>query len=165
MKKLLLILGSHLFHPQYFPRHEGRGDLTHENPLGLSKAPLPVVFMREDPGLATRHRFHKQKLFFCFATMRAYAQELQGYGYSVHYESYGSHPDQAYLEALSDFLNEHPSIEEVIHFEVEDPFFHQQLSAFFQNRPQLKETTWSSPCFCLLPLRCFKLSKKLKSLS
>lgn len=70
MKPLVVVLGDQLF--------EGLPGLPVDAP----------IFMREDPGLATRVRHHKQKVVFFFAAMRHFATDLAASGRTVVYEEY-----------------------------------------------------------------------------
>ncbi len=81
--------------------------------------------MREDRGLCTRFRFHKQKLVFFLSAMRHHANELRDAGFDLHYEKLGTGGDD-YLASLKDYLKKQ-KIKELLVYEVEDKFFETDL--------------------------------------
>lgn len=107
MKKALLILGNQLF------------DLSKK--ITKEKRSEYIVFMREEKELCTYFQFHKQKILFFFLAMRAYANELETFGFTVHYEKFGDH-SETYETKFLRFLSAN-SISEVHFFEIEDHFF------------------------------------------
>ncbi len=125
---LLLILGNQLFDPKPF---EG-------------KKKDHVVFMREDRELCTHFKYHKHKIIFFLAAMRAYAQELRSYGFLVHYQKLGEDP-LSFEGALKRFMRQN-EIEKICHFEIEDKFFAQRISQLAQEK-NLPQEVWPSPMF------------------
>ena len=84
---MLVILGNQLFPLQHLPP---------------SSVP---VFMAEDLGLCTYEKHHQQKIVLFLAAMRAYADELRGAGYDVHYQQLDvsdTQPYEAKLQAAID---------------------------------------------------------------
>jgi deoxyribodipyrimidine photolyase-related protein len=132
MKSIVIVLGNQLFSP------------------ALLKARLGIdwrdssIFMREDRGLCTFTRHHKQKILFFLASMRSYAHELREAGFSVHYEFFGQ--DQlTYVQSLTQFISEN-KIELITHFEVEDHFFEDQLDQALKSLP-VSRRILNSPMF------------------
>lgn len=108
--RAFLILGNQLFDPGLVRQR-----------IGLE---VPV-YMREDCGLCTYFRFHKHKIIFFLAAMRAYADELRASGIEVHYEelSPDTHPFEDHLVAWL----KSKGITLLSCFEIEDKFFETRL--------------------------------------
>lgn len=131
--RLLLILGNQLFPPRY-----------------ARDAGAHAVFMAEDQGLCTYVKHHKLKLVLFLAAMRSHADALRDAGYTVHYETLDGQqegPDApSYEQKLADYIDAHPSIETLVHFEVEDKFFEHRL-AIFVGKHGLSRDILPSPMF------------------
>jgi deoxyribodipyrimidine photolyase-related protein len=87
--------------------------------------------MREDFELCTYFKFHKHKIIFFLSAMRAYAEELKGAGFQVHYEKIDeekkfSKSSGEYERALTRFLKE-KNISQVLCFQIEDRFFEKRI--------------------------------------
>ena len=108
--------------------------------------------MREDFGLCTYVRHHKQKILFFLSAMRSYANELRDAGFEVHYETLGS-DSLNYTEALNRFVEDN-QIQRIYHFEIEDSFFEQELGQSLKKTDLVREV-WESPMF-LTPREIFK---------
>ena len=128
---LILILGNHLFAPDRLARH-------------LKPGPNVIVFMREDRGLCTHYRYHKHKLIFFLAAMRAQVEELRDFGYTVHYEELGTNPGP-YEDALFKFVTKH-KVTHVHTFEIEDKFFESRLNLRAASAG-LPLMIWNTPMF------------------
>lgn len=131
--RLLLVLGN-----QLFPASERRGiDARH-------------VFMAEDQGLCTYVRHHKLKIVLFLSAMRSYADDLIKAGFLVHYDRLDDQPvgktSLTYEDKLAAYLDEHPNIDEMVHFEIEDKFFEQRIIEFCDRRG-LERTEHKSPMF------------------
>lgn len=126
----LLILGNHLFPPAGFDEYDD----------------LPV-FMAEDVGLCTYVRHHQQKLVLFLAAMREYADDLRERGFAVDYRALAPEPgdDPAYEDKLGQFVSKH-SIDELLHFEIEDHFFDNRIATFCEERG-IRRTVIDSPMF------------------
>jgi deoxyribodipyrimidine photolyase-related protein len=133
LKTLVLVLGNQLFDPGLMKkRMKARSDFT--------------VFMREDRELCTYFRFHKQKIIFFLAAMRAFRQELQELKIKVHYEELpGSTQSDSFEESLSDFISKN-KIGRICFFEIEDKFFEARLIKLFSELG-LETEIWPSPMF------------------
>lgn len=133
---VVLILGNQLFDPKYFETREISSQNT-------------VFFMREDRELASYFKFHKHKIIFFFAAMRAYRDELKARGYKVHYEEFQSQnpstKKMSFEDALENFISEH-KIESAFAFEIEDKFFEKRIFALFE-KINLPFLVWQSPMF------------------
>lgn len=110
--RLLLVLGNQLFSPEHFSK---------VHPPGKNS----WVFMREDAELCTYYKFHKHKIVFFLAAMRAYAEELRKKGYQVHYEELDPKSGK-YEKSLAQFCQE-KKVSELLSFEIEDKFFETRL--------------------------------------
>lgn len=130
MKKALLVLGNQLFDLDAIIPEDKRSEY--------------IVFICEDKELCTYFQFHKQKILFFFLAMRAYAEELRGLGFLVHYEPLDVNSD-SYEVKLSNFLlNE--SIAELHYFEIEDRFFEKRILSLLQ-KANVKGIEHRSPMF------------------
>ncbi|MEM9414321.1 MAG: cryptochrome/photolyase family protein [Planctomycetota bacterium] len=131
--RLLLILGSHLFAPAL-----------------AREAGADRVFMAEDEGLCTYARHHKLKLVLFLAAMRSHADALRNAGFTVHYDTLDTQPAGAqapsYEQKLADYLDAHPGVETLVHYEVEDKFFEHRLATFAGKRGLAREIL-PSPLF------------------
>ena len=117
MKTGLLVLGNQLFDPRRLP-----------------KVAIDHVFMREDFELCTYYQFHKLKIYFFLAAMRAYAQEMRAYAqemraadHSVTYQELHPSP-QPYEIHLQKWLKEN-LIQKLLVHEIEDKFFEARIFA------------------------------------
>ena len=128
---LLMILGNQLFDPKNFKS------------LGLSQNET-WIFMREDRELASYYRFHKHKIIFFFAAMRAYRDELCELGYHVHYEELGS-SNLNYEQALLKWIKKH-RFQKIKTFEIEDKFFESRILTMFQEN-KVDYSVLSTPMF------------------
>ncbi|MEM9021696.1 MAG: cryptochrome/photolyase family protein [Planctomycetota bacterium] len=130
---LLLILGNQLF------------PLKH-----VREANTTRIFMAEDAGLCTYVKHHKLKLVLFLSAMRSYADHLRAAGGDVHYDRLDDQPHgskaPSYETKLANYLDQHDWIDELVHFEIEDKFFEQRISAFCQQRG-LQQTILPSPMF------------------
>lgn len=104
MKNLVLILGDQLFHD-------------------LPGMPSDAqIFMKEDWGLASRVRHHKQKIVLFFSAMRHFALEHRG----VHYVPLESGSTTPFIESLKAFFNAE-SFDQLWCYEPADLFFRKEL--------------------------------------
>ena len=100
MKNLILILGDQLFD-------------------GLPGMPPDAeIFMKEDWGLATRHRHHKQKLVLFFSAMRHFALARP----NVHYEPLNLEDRTPFLDCLTKHF-EDGEFTQIWAYEPADEFF------------------------------------------
>jgi deoxyribodipyrimidine photolyase-related protein len=124
------ILGNQLFAPAHLPPPDEVG----------------TIFMAEDRHLCTYVRHHQQKIVLFLAAMRHYAQALREAGYEVVYRRLDDEDgDESYVERLGACLDA-CGVDRVIHFEVEDRPFEQQLEEFFGTR-EVEVQTLASPMF------------------
>lgn len=133
---LILVLGNQLFNPKIY---------QHKNvdPKGA------IFFMREDAELASYYKFHKHKIIYFFAAMRAYRDELIFAGYQVHYEEF-KRPESGdcvgqYEMSLRQFIKK-KKISEVSLFEVEDKFFEKRILSLFADE-KVSVSVWPSLMF------------------
>ena len=133
---LILVLGNQLFDPKLLKKYQ----IDPKN---------SIIYMKEDTELASYFKFHKHKIIFFFAAMRSYREELQSYGYKVHYESLNVEGKSSifnnFENSLDKFINKF-KIESVFGFEIEDKFFEQRITNFFKSK-KIPLTIWQSPMF------------------
>ncbi len=108
--ELIIILGNQLFDPKKWPS---------------SLKGKKTIFMREDRELCTYYKFHKHKIIFFLAAMRAFKDELDQHGHNVHYEEL-SNDGLTYDESLIRFIKK-SKFKKVFIFETEDKFFEKRL--------------------------------------
>ncbi len=133
---LVVILGNQLFDPKVFKKKKWDPKKT-------------FFYLREDPELASYFKFHKHKIIFFFAAMRAYRDELISLGFNVHYEEFkkdsSGSDSHGYETALSKIISKH-KIRSATCFEIEDKFFETRLVNFFASK-NLDLTILTSPMF------------------
>jgi deoxyribodipyrimidine photolyase-related protein len=122
MPPLILLLGDQLFHGLPGMPQEGE------------------VWMREDWGLCTRVKHHKQKIVFFLAAMRAFASQLDR---PLHYQRLNPEDSRSFLNAL-------PPGREVWAYEPHDRFFSEELRAWAV-RAGARLTLVPSPSFLTRP--------------
>ncbi|MBT8084023.1 MAG: cryptochrome/photolyase family protein [Woeseia sp.] len=103
------------------------------------------VFMAEDRELCTTVRHHQQKLVLFLAAMREHASTLQDKGVTVEYEKLDTKDQRSYEDKLAEFVTNH-SINELLHFEIEDHFFEKRIAKFCEGH-DLKQVVIESPMF------------------
>ncbi|MFN3168083.1 MAG: cryptochrome/photolyase family protein [Phycisphaeraceae bacterium] len=117
----MLILGNQLF------------PTAHLRDLGVER-----VFMAEDQGLCTYVKHHKLKLVLFLAAMRSYADDLRDAGFDVHYARLDDQPKgskaPSYEHKLGDYLDANNTIDQLVHFEIEDKFFEHRVKTFAGKR-------------------------------
>ena len=110
MKKLFVILGNQLFHPE-----------------NLKKIGCNEVFMSEDYGLCTYEKHHKLKIYLFLCAMREYRDELERHNIKVHYYSLKDREkDETYFKFLKNFIRKQ-NVDEINFFEIEDKEFEKHI--------------------------------------
>ena len=104
--EILLILGNQLFPIEY-----------------IKKTKVKKIFIAEDFGLATNHKYHKLKIFMFLSSMRQYRDNLIKNGYEVYYHSieekdFKHQFDIKFLRIINKY-----NIKKVKYFEIEDHRF------------------------------------------
>jgi deoxyribodipyrimidine photolyase-related protein len=112
MTQALIILGDQLFPQEFYRSHQGK-----------------LVFMAEDYGLCTHFKYHKHKILFFLASMRAYAQELRKIGHKVHYHELD---ETSFEDKLKHFLKNN-KITHVTVGEINDKFFERHLQQLLKD--------------------------------
>ena len=113
--KLSIILGD-----QLFPVQTAQKSL-HKN-----------IFMAEAIDLAARYKFHKQKIYYCFSSMRHYSEELKDKKFKVHYQKFDPKKNSKYFEYLRIFVKKN-KVSEISLFEPADLFVTKALAKFCKN--------------------------------
>ncbi len=130
MKNVLLILGNQLF------------PLKH-----LESIKFDGIIMFEDLGLCEHFKYHKHKIIFFLSAMRHYRDELKASGHKVFYEPADTPAfSQSFETKLKSFLESHPSVKSISHFEIEDKFFESRITNFLKAN-QIQQHTVNSPMF------------------
>ncbi|MEO0732629.1 MAG: cryptochrome/photolyase family protein [Bacteroidota bacterium] len=117
--RLLLLLGD-----QLFPTVHDDFDLKNT-----------VVWMAEDHELCTHYRYHKHKLILFLSAMRSFAADLEEKGLSVTYSQLNTATlGQSYLDRLVTFLDNHPRIDTLLGYQIEDAFFAHRVTDLVAKR-------------------------------
>ncbi|MBT5644145.1 MAG: cryptochrome/photolyase family protein [Gammaproteobacteria bacterium] len=107
---LHITLGNHLFHPKY-----------------LKKVNPKSVFMREDIGLCTYQKHHKQKIILFLSAMRSYKDELEKIKIKVHYEYINKDKTTTYVISLINYIKKN-NVKTISIFEIEDKWFEKEIN-------------------------------------
>lgn len=129
-QKLALVLGNCLF-----PSHDS-----------LNPNEETLFFMAEDHGLCTHFKYHKHKLVLFLSAMRSHADTMREEHRIVYHPLSPQNKDLSFEDKLKQTLEAHPSISEIITYEIEDHFFEQRIRTFCHERG-LKLTIKDSPGF------------------
>ncbi len=128
--KLFFILGNQLFPLKYINRYKN----DH------------LFFMAEDLHLCTYEKHHKLKLVLFLSSMRSYLDELKKNKLKIEYSNIEDKEfDSDYTAKLKKIINS-KKIKEVTSFEVEDKFFEEKLTKFF-NSIKIKWNIIQTPMF------------------
>ena len=123
----LLTLGNQLFDPKK-----------------LASLDIQCAYLREDFELCTYFKFHKLKIFFFLAAMRAYAEELREFGLKVTYEELKPDNDP-YERHLIKWVKKN-SLKKIFVYEIEDKFFEKRIMAALE-AAQVEVVVLQSPMF------------------
>ena len=105
--KIFVVLGNHLFNPNFFSQYKD----DH------------IFYMAEDLGLCTYEKHHKQKILLFLSSMRSFCDELKEKNFEVIYKKIEDNDFELdYLEKLKIIITE-KKIETVSVFEIEDKPF------------------------------------------
>jgi deoxyribodipyrimidine photolyase-like uncharacterized protein len=83
--------------------------------------------MREDMGLCTYQKHHKQKIILFLSSMRSYKDELEEANYKVHYEYINIGITDTYIESLIKYIKSN-KVKRVSIFEIEDKWFEEEVN-------------------------------------
>ena len=128
--QLAVVLGN-----QLFPNHEG-----------LQPNEQTLFFMAEDVGLCTHFKYHKHKLMLFLSAMRSHAAEVEKQHALRYWHLTDENRSLSYEDKLAQTLDEHPDIQEIVTYVIEDKFFAERIRAFCQQRG-LTLTIVDSPLF------------------
>lgn len=117
-KKLAVVLGNCLF-----PEH-----------TALNPDAQTLFFMAEDAGLCTHFRYHKHKLMLFLSAMRSHADEIRKDHHLIYHQLDQQNQNISYEDKLEIALQDHPSIERVVMYVIEDKFFDKRMREFFHKK-------------------------------
>ncbi len=106
---LHIALGNQLFSPNY-----------------LKDQGIKKVFIREDLGLCTFQKHHKNKIVLYLSSMRSYKDELIKNKIDVHYEFLNLRDQNNYIVSLERYIKKN-KIEVLSVFEIEDKWFNKKV--------------------------------------
>ena len=129
-QRLAVILGNCLF-----PTHKA-----------LQPDEKTLFFMAEDVGLCTHFQYHKHKLMLFLSAMRSHAEEIEQDHPLTYWKLTAQNQQLSYEDKLSQTLEEHPDIREVVMYVIEDKFFDERLRSFCRKR-EVALTVVNSPLF------------------
>ena len=87
------------------------------------------IFMCESVDLCTRYKFHKQKIYYTFSSMRHYSEELAEKDFTVHYSDFAKSPKKSFFSQLKDFTKKN-KVKEISVFQPADIFMTEALNDF-----------------------------------
>ena len=116
-RKLALVLGDCLF-----PHHDA-----------LEPTEDTLFFLSEDRGLCTHFQYHKQKIVLFLSAMRSHADAITE-SWPLEYFQIVEEADLTFEQKLEKTLKAHPTIAEIVTYEIEDRFFDARIRAFCEKR-------------------------------
>ena len=128
--RLAVVLGNCLF-----PDHQALQPDAHT-----------LFFMAEDVGLCTHFRYHKHKLMLFLSAMRSHAEEIEKEHALTYWKLSSDRQSLSYEDKLKRTLDEHPKINELVIYVIEDKFFADRLATFCQQQG-VELTVVDSPLF------------------
>lgn len=105
-----------------------------------------LFFMAEDAGLCTHFKYHKHKLILFLSAMRSHADGIADEHPLAYYKLSKGNQEQSYEDKLSHCLREHPDIDELRIYTIEDKFFDRRIRRFCDEK-KLKLSIVDSPAF------------------
>lgn len=101
--------------------------------------------MAESVDLCARYKFHKQKIYYTFSSMRHYCEELKEKNYKVHYEKFDPEKKSKYFSMLSAYIKKH-KVTQISLFEPADLFMSEALRKFTK-KEEVELVLLKSPMF------------------
>ncbi len=105
-----------------------------------------MFFMAEDAGLCTHFKYHKHKLVLFLSAMRQHAAQLKKDNDLDYWQLTLQNCELSYEEKLAATLAQHPNIDTLVTYTIEDHFFAERLEQFCEAR-KLKLIVVNSPGF------------------
>ena len=131
-KPLIIILGDQLFPIENLAQYKNY-----------------LIFMKEDFGLCTHYKHHKQKILFFLESMRHYKSQLIEQGFDVHYRELKINDPDDYVTSLKSHIKKH-NIDKLIFYEINDRFMRQEIDNLAK-KMNLKKKILPSPSFITKP--------------
>ena len=94
------------------------------------------IYMREDYGLCTFQKHHKQKITLFLSSMRSYKDYLNKHSYQVHYEYLNVDKSVRYIDSLKDFINKE-KIKTMSIWTIEDKWFEKIIKKISEDLDEL----------------------------
>ena len=104
-----------------------------------------LIFMKEDYGLCTHYKHHKQKILFFLESMRHYKSQLIEQGFDVHYHKLKPNDPEDYVTSLKSHIKKH-NINKLIFYEINDRFMRQEIDTLAK-KMNLEKKILPSPSF------------------
>lgn len=127
-KPLIIILGDQLFPIENLTQYKNY-----------------LIFMKEDYGLCTHYKHHKQKILFFLESMRHYKSQLIEQGFDVHYHKLKPNDPEDYVTSLKSHIKKH-NINKLIFYEINDRFMRQEIDTLAK-KMNLEKKILPSPSF------------------
>ena len=131
-KPLIIILGDQLFPIEHLTQYKNY-----------------LIFMKEDFGLCTHYKHHKQKILFFLESMRHYKSQLIEQGFDVHYRELKINDPDDYVTSLKSHIKKH-NIDKLIFYEINDRFMRQEIDNLAK-KMNLEKKILPSPSFITRP--------------
>ena len=131
-KPLIIILGDQLFPIENLAQYKNY-----------------LIFMKEDFGLCTHYKHHKQKILFFLESMRHYKSQLIEQGFDVHYRELKINDPDDYVTSLKSHIKKH-NIDKLIFYEINDRFMRQEIDNLAK-KMNLEKKILPSPSFITKP--------------
>ncbi len=131
-KPLIIILGDQLFPIEHLAQYKNY-----------------LIFMKEDYGLCTHYKHHKQKILFFLESMRHYKSQLTEKGFDVHYQKLKINDPEDYVTSLKSHIKRH-NIDKLIFYEINDRFMRQEIDNLAKTM-NLEKKILPSPSFMTKP--------------
>lgn len=117
--------------------------------------------MAEDYELCTHYRYHKHKLILFLSAMRSHAEKIRE-DYPLAYHALTiQNKARSYEEKLKETLDDHPDIQEIVTYDIEDHFFDTQIKDFC-DKEGLELTIVDSPGFLTTQKKFARFNKTYK---
>ncbi len=102
------------------------------------------IYMREDIGLCTYEKHHKQKIILFLSAMRSYRDELKKNKFKIKYQELNTEESDSYITYLYEYLQK-TKINKISIWTIEDKWFEKELRKL--ERKGIDITVYETPMF------------------
>ena len=115
------------------------------------------IYMREDIGLCTYEKHHKQKIILFLSAMRSYRDELKKNKFKIKYQELNTEESDSYIAYLYEYLQK-TKINKISIWTIEDKWFEKELRKL--ERKGIDITVHETPMFLT---KITEFNEKLKN--